>query len=48
MLNRGMPQTRRLDLTRFDPEAADLDLLVDRPRNSTFPSGRKRARSPVL
>ena len=38
---------RRLDLARLDAEAADLTCWSARPRNSSVPSGRQRARSPV-
>ena len=35
-----------LDLARLDPMAANLDLAVGPPRNSSVPSARQRARSP--
>jgi len=38
----------RFDLFELDAEAADLDLEVDRPRNSTRPEALWRTRSPVL
>ncbi len=40
----GMPQQRRLDLARLDPEAADLDLRVGAARGT--PSTRRRASAP--
>ena len=42
-----MPHQRRLDLAGLDAEAAQLHLLSARPRKSSTPSGRQRARSPV-
>ena len=42
-----MPRQHRLDLARLDAEAAQLHLLIARPRNSSVPSARQRARSPV-
>ena len=43
----GMPQQRRLDLARLDPEPAQLHLRVRAPQELQHPVGRQRARSPV-
>ena len=37
-----MRREQRLDFARLDAEAANLDLLIAAPENSTQPSGRKR------
>ena len=43
----ALRRSTRLDLAQLDPEAPDLHLVVVRPRNSSVPSARQRARSPV-
>ena len=42
-----LPQQHSLDLARLDPEPASFTCASARPRNSSTPSDRHRARSPV-
>ena len=42
-----VPRQGRLDLAQLDPEPRILTWPSARPRNSSSPSGRQRARSPV-
>src|SRR5450830_134121 len=43
----GMFEQARFDLAQFDAETANLHLMVDPPRYSTWPSLSWRTRSPV-